>query len=82
LKYSTGKRIIAPFYNGRRGNPVLFDVGLFPELLAITGDEGGRSVVERYGADVERLDVDASQAWYDVDTWDGYQQVLQRWQDQ
>jgi len=82
LKYSTGKRIIAPFYNGRRGNPVLFDAGLFPELLTITGDEGGRSVVERHCAEVERLDVDASQAWYDVDTWDGYQQVLHTWQEQ
>src|SRR5438132_4517876 len=41
---ATGKRIVAPLYNDRRGNPVLFDASLFAELLQTTGDEGGRSV--------------------------------------
>jgi molybdenum cofactor cytidylyltransferase len=40
--------IVAPFYrDGVRGNPVLFDRALFDELRAVTGDEGGRSVVAR-----------------------------------
>lgn len=38
--------IVAPMYRGGiRGNPVLFDRSLFDELRAVTGDEGGRSVV-------------------------------------
>ncbi len=44
---TTGKRIIAATYEGKRGNPILFDASLFPELLEVTGDEGGRSVLER-----------------------------------
>jgi molybdenum cofactor cytidylyltransferase len=40
--------IIAPLYRGGvRGNPVLFDRTVFDELRAVTGDEGGRSVVAR-----------------------------------
>lgn len=43
-----GSPIVAPVYRGGlRGNPVLFDRSLFEELRAVTGDEGGRSVVAR-----------------------------------
>ena len=47
-----GKAIVAPRYRDGRGNPVLFARETFPELLAITGDQGARSVVER---DPERV---------------------------
>jgi molybdenum cofactor cytidylyltransferase len=40
--------IVAPLYRGGlRGNPVLFDRSMFDELRAVTGDEGGRSVIAR-----------------------------------
>jgi molybdenum cofactor cytidylyltransferase len=40
--------IVVPVYRGGiRGNPVLFDRSLFDELRAVTGDEGGRSVIAR-----------------------------------
>ena len=40
--------IVAPVYRGgTRGNPVLFDRSLFDELRAVTGDEGGRTVIAR-----------------------------------
>jgi molybdenum cofactor cytidylyltransferase len=43
-----GSPIVAPVYRGGiRGNPVLFDRSLFDELRAVTGDEGGRSVVAK-----------------------------------
>ena len=80
-KYATSKRIIAPFSNGKRRNPVLFDATLFPELLTTTGDEGARSIIEKHRTEVGRLDIDDSQLWYDVDTWEAYQQVLHAWQE-
>ena len=41
-------QIVAPVYRGGiRGNPVLFDRALFDELRAVTGDEGGRSVIAK-----------------------------------
>jgi molybdenum cofactor cytidylyltransferase len=79
-KQATGKRIIAPLYNGKRGNPVLFDASLFPELLEISGDEGARSVIERHKQDVATIELSDAITSYDVDTWDAYQAVVAEWQ--
>jgi molybdenum cofactor cytidylyltransferase len=40
--------IVAPVGAGRRGNPVLFDRRVFPALHALSGDQGGRSLLERW----------------------------------
>lgn len=77
---TTGQHIIAPLYDGKRGSPVLFDASLFPELLAITGDEGGRSVIERHRQELATVKMDDPVANYDMDTWEAYQQVLQAWE--
>ncbi len=79
---ATGKAIVAPLYQGRRGSPVLFDKSLFPELIEVTGDEGGRSVLERHRDEVELLEVGDAQARYDVDTWEAYEQVVEAWKGQ
>ncbi len=76
---ATGKRIVAPLYAGKRGSPVLFDASLFPELLEVTGDEGGRTVLERHRQDLELVEMGDVLANFDVDTWDAYQQVLEAW---
>ena len=56
---STGGPIVAPLYRGGvRGNPVLFERSVFPELRAITGDEGGRSVIARDPGRVVLAEVD------------------------
>ncbi len=72
---ATGKPIVAPLYQRKRGSPVLFDKSLFSELIEVTGDEGGE----------QSLNVTArkwnSSKWemrcqiYDVDTWEAYEQV-------
>ena len=51
--------VVAPVYRGGiRGNPVLFDRALFDELRAVTGDEGGRSVIARDPGRVALVTVD------------------------
>ena len=40
--------VVAPLVDGKRGNPVLFDRRTFPDLLALTGDTGGRALFNRY----------------------------------
>lgn len=77
---ATGKRIIAPTYEGKRGNPILFDASLFPELLEVTGDEGGRSVLERHRDEIFTVEMGNPLANIDVDTWDIYQQVVAAWE--
>src|SRR5207248_551183 len=82
IKRDTEKHIIAPLYNKKRGNPVLFDASLFFELMEVTGDEGGRSIIEHHRQDVATVEVGNELAAYDVDTWEAYQQVVAQWQRQ
>jgi molybdenum cofactor cytidylyltransferase len=77
---TTGKRIIAPLYEGKRGSPVLFDVSLFLDLMKVTGDEGGRTVLERHRQEVELIEMGDALANYDVDTWETYQKVVEVWE--
>jgi molybdenum cofactor cytidylyltransferase len=40
--------IVAPQVQGQRANPVLFDRVTFPDLLALTGDGGGRGIFSKH----------------------------------
>lgn len=44
-----GHAAAAPVFEGRRGHPAVFARALFPELTALSGDEGARRVLERVG---------------------------------
>lgn len=63
----TGSLLVAPRYAGQRGNPVLFDRRLFAELQQVTGDRGGRPVLERHSHESLWLDVPDARAGLDVD---------------
>ena len=58
--------IVAPRHKERRGNPVLFDRRSFPDLLAITGDTGGRPLFERYREQVAWVEAEA-EVFLDID---------------
>lgn len=64
---SGGCSIVVPSYGGTPGHPVLFDRSLFPDLLALTGDRGARTVVERNASRVAVLEIDSPPP-IDVDT--------------
>jgi molybdenum cofactor cytidylyltransferase len=66
--------IVAPRYRGVLANPVLFARRVFPELLALEGDVGARSVVLKDAARVRWLDVDAPVP-ADVDTFQDLQSL-------
>jgi molybdenum cofactor cytidylyltransferase len=40
--------IVAPLVNDQRANPVLFDRVTFPDLMALSGDVGGRAIFNKY----------------------------------
>jgi molybdenum cofactor cytidylyltransferase len=67
--------IVAPKINGQRGNPVLFDTKIFPNLLSLTGDVGGRMLFSNFPVcwvkwpDPKQL--------IDIDTVDDYQKFLE-----
>jgi molybdenum cofactor cytidylyltransferase len=75
---ATGAPIVALYHGGRRGNPVLFDRALFSELEAVAGDQGGRAVVARHEADLERVDVQDPAVVSDVDTPQDYEGLAEQ----
>ncbi len=58
--------IVAPRAGERPGNPVLFDRVFFPELMKITGDQGGRVVMRAHPQAIHWLEADPSLLW-DID---------------
>ena len=70
---ATQAAIVAPFYRGRRGNPVLFDRSLFPMLLAVRGDRGAREIIEQHAKQIERVACDDPAVVQDVDTLEDFE---------
>jgi molybdenum cofactor cytidylyltransferase len=59
--------LVVPRYGGQRGNPVVFPAVLFPEILAVRGDVGGRPVIDRHSDSVVWVDFDDPSLGADVD---------------
>lgn len=73
----TGRPIVVPVYAGTRGNPVLFDRSLFPELLSIEGDRGARELIDRMLENVAAVDFPFDPP-PDVDTPAAYDSAVRR----
>jgi 4-nitrophenyl phosphatase len=71
----TGASIVHPTHAGHRGTPVLFARRLFQELSAVSGDEGGRSLITRHAEGVATVEVDDPHVLIDIDTLDDYQEA-------
>lgn len=72
----TGAPAVYPLYAGRRGAPTLFDRRLFPDLLSVVGDQGGRSVLQRYRDEAATIHVRDEREAMDVDTPEEYARLL------
>ena len=66
--------IIAPLVMDRRANPVLFDRDVFPDLMTLEGDVGGRAVFHKHV--VEYLPWHDDRLLLDVDTPEMYQRLI------
>jgi molybdenum cofactor cytidylyltransferase len=71
---SSRRPIVAPRYQDGPGNPVLFDRAIFPELLALEGDQGARPVIARDTARVAWVALDLPMP-QDVDTPADYEKI-------
>lgn len=63
-----GAWIVAPVHGGRRGHPVGFARGLYPELIRLGGDRGARGLLERQASRIELFESDDPGIFLDVDT--------------
>jgi molybdenum cofactor cytidylyltransferase len=71
----TGGPIVVPTYQGKRGNPALFDCSLFAELMKVRDDQGGRQLINVYKDKIERVEVGSEAVLVDVDTKEDYNRL-------
>jgi GTP:adenosylcobinamide-phosphate guanylyltransferase len=65
---STGAQITIPLYNGFRGNPVLLDRSVFPELMGLSGDVGCRAIFGTHVEGIHKLPVNDIGVLIDIDS--------------
>ena len=65
-----GRAIVVPLHQGRGGNPVLWDRAIFPEMLALGGDAGARSLLARHAERVAEVEAGDDSVLRDFDTVD------------
>ena len=74
----TAALIVAPTFQGQTRNPVLFRKELFPEFLELTGDRGGRGLIEKYKEKTALLEWKDGAPFLDVDTREDYEALKRR----
>ena len=75
LSDTTGKRIILTNYEEVAGVPAIFDKSLFNELSLLSDNEGAKPVVKKYNKEV--LKMTSKTPFFDVDTKEAYQKLLE-----
>ena len=60
---------------GRSGHPVLFAPSLFAELRALSGDVGGRPVLQAHKNEIQYLLTEDDGIWQDLDTPEDYRRL-------
>ncbi|HLJ29596.1 MAG TPA: NTP transferase domain-containing protein [Candidatus Angelobacter sp.] len=68
-------QILIPAYKGFRGNPVLLDREVFPELMSLNGDVGCRAIFGSHTENIHKLDVDDIGILLDIDSMDDLQKA-------
>ena len=66
--FSSGKgEIVVPYFKDKRGNPVLFDICWKDELMAVTGDVGGRVLIKAHPEKIKRINISDEAILFDID---------------
>jgi molybdenum cofactor cytidylyltransferase len=67
--------VVVPVHRGHRGNPVLFDRAVYPQIMKIEGDVGAKSVVEGNKDNLVAVEVDDEGVLTDLDTPSDYERA-------
>ena len=74
--------VVAPAFEGRRGNPALFSAALKDELLQASGDAGGRGIIQRLEKEslqrIVFLHLPNDDIFLDIDTEKDYEFMLRK----
>lgn len=72
------KSIVVPFYQGRRGNPVILDSRLKSDIVDIVGDVGCRRIIKRNPDRVFAVEMDTDHVVRDIDFPQDYEELASR----
>jgi len=72
---SSDAQIVIPLYKGFRGNPVLLDRSVFPEVQALEGDIGCRAIFGNHVEGIVRVEVDDIGILLDIDNKEDYERL-------
>ncbi len=64
----SGRHVVVPVADGRRGNPVLWGKRFFPELMRVTGDQGGRTILAASPEAIAEVTAERDDVHLDLDT--------------
>jgi molybdenum cofactor cytidylyltransferase len=73
-----GRTIIVPTFEGKRGNPVLWDRRFFPEMMALPGDVGARHLIGEHAEQVAEVEAGDAGILIDVDTPEAYRELTKQ----
>lgn len=65
--------IVAPSFQKRRGNPVIFSKKYRDDLLSLSGDSGARPVMQKFQDQVIEVQVENERLLMDIDTLEDYE---------
>ncbi len=68
--------VVAPRWNGQRGNPVLFDAVTFREFERLEGDVGARPIIQAHADEIAWVDWPSPEVLQDIDTPEKYRDSL------
>lgn len=68
---------IVPCYRGKKGHPLFIPGQYTEEILAYQGEVGLKAITQRHEGRLIRLDVDTEAVVMDMDTPEGYQEILE-----
>lgn len=76
--HESGKKIIIPTHDGRRGHPSLIDSTYLDEILNLTGVDGLKPIVRGHINDTLELEVTQDFIINDMDTQEDYKKELKK----
>ena len=75
---ATGKGIVVPVYEKKRGHPLLISGRYRDDVLSLDPDEGLRSLAVKFPLDVLEIEADTSDILKDIDSQEDYLDELKR----
>jgi molybdenum cofactor cytidylyltransferase len=73
---SSGKGLVIPVYNKRRGHPLLIEKRYGAEIEKLTAEEGLHALAAKFYGDVLEVEVDEPGILRDIDTYEEYENEI------